>query len=324
MIFKSYELNKINFAKINLYLLYGKNEGFQNEVVKEYFLNNYEGKINKYEENEFINLSDVIIGELLNRSLFDEKKIIIISRVTDKILKYVEEIAEKDLDDIKIIFKSGILEKKSKLRNFFEKNKSLITIPFYEDDTRILTELIYAFLSKNKIKLSRESVNLLVERARGDRKNLKIELDKIYNYSITNQKIDYSTVAKLTNLSENYNVNNLVDSYLAKNKKTLFKILNENYYSDEDCILILRAILNKSKRLLNIIDKYNDSKNLDSVISTIKPPIFWKDKENVKKQVNLWKSNELKNKIYEINEIEVLIKSNSKNSLRVLSDFIIN
>ena len=324
MIFKSYELNKINFAKINLYLLYGKNEGFQNEVVKEYFLNNYEGKINKYEENEFINLSDVIIGELLNRSLFDEKKIIIISRVTDKILKYVEEIAEKDLDDIKIIFKSGILEKKSKLRNFFEKNKSLITIPFYEDDTRILTELIYAFLSKNKIKLSRESVNLLVERARGDRKNLKIELDKIYNYSITNQKIDYSTVAKLTNLSENYNVNNLVDSYLAKNKKTLFKILNENYYSDEDCILILRAILNKSKRLLNIIDKYNDSKNLDSVISTIKPPIFWKDKENVKKQVNSWKSNELKNKIYEINEIEVLIKSNSKNSLRVLSDFIIN
>ena len=324
MIFKSYELNKINFAKINLYLLYGKNEGFQNEVVKEYFLKNYEGKINKYEENEFINLSDVIIGELLNRSLFDEKKIIIISRVTDKILKYVEEIAEKDLDDIKIIFKSGILEKKSKLRNFFEKNKSLITIPFYEDDTRILTELIYAFLSKNKIKLSRESVNLLVERASGDRKNLKIELDKIYNYSITNQKIDYSTVAKLTNLSENYNVNNLVDSYLAKNKKTLFKILNENYYSDEDCILILRAILNKSKRLLNIIDKYNDSKNLDSVISTIKPPIFWKDKENVKKQVNLWKSNELKNKIYEINEIEVLIKSNSKNSLRVLSDFIIN
>ena len=324
MIFKSYELNKINFAKINLYLLYGKNEGFQNEVVKEYFLKNYEGKINKYEENEFINLSDVIIGELLNRSLFDEKKIIIISRVTDKILKYVEEIAEKDLDDIKIIFKSGILEKKSKLRNFFEKNKSLITIPFYEDDTRILTELIYAFLSKNKIKLSRESVNLLVERASGDRKNLKIELDKIYNYSITNQKIDYSTVAKLTNLYENYNVNNLVDSYLAKNKKTLFKILNENYYSDEDCILILRTILNKSKRLLNIIDKYNDSKNLDSVISTIKPPIFWKDKENVKKQVNSWKSNELKNKIYEINEIEVLIKSNSKNSLRVLSDFIIN
>ena len=324
MIFKSYELNKINFAKINLYLLYGKNEGFQNEVVEKYFLNNFEGKINKYEENEFINLSDVIIGELLNRSLFDEKKIIIISRVTDKILKYVEEIAEKDLDDIKIIFKSGILEKKSKLRNFFEKNKSLITIPFYEDDTRILTELIYAFLSKNKIKLSRESVNLLVERASGDRKNLKIELDKIYNYSITNQKIDYSTVAKLTNLSENYNVNNLVDSYLAKNKKTLFKILNENYYSDEDCILILRTILNKSKRLLNIIDKYNDSKNLDSVISTIKPPIFWKDKENVKKQVNSWKSNELKNKIYEINEIEVLIKSNSKNSLRVLSDFIIN
>ena len=324
MIFKNYELNKKNFEKINLYLLYGKNEGFQNEVVEKYFLNNFDGKINKYEENEFINLSDVIIGELLNRSLFDEKKIIIISRVTDKILKYVEEIAEKDFDDIKIIFKSGILEKKSKLRNFFEKNKSLITIPFYEDDTRILTELIYAFLSKNKIKLSRESVNLLVERASGDRKNLKIELDKIYNYSITNQKIDYSTVAKLTNLSENYNVNNLVDSYLAKNKKTLFKIINENYYSDEDCILILRTILNKSKRLLNIIDKYNDSKNLDSVISTIKPPIFWKDKENVKKQVNSWKSNELKNKIYEINEIETLIKSNSKNSLRVLSDFIIN
>ena len=252
------------------------------------------------------------------------KKIIIVSRVTDKLFKYVEELIEKEIKDTKIIFKAGLLEKKSKLRNLFEKNKKLISIPFYEDDSKVLTSLIVEFLNKNKIKLSRESINLLIERSSGDRQNVKIELEKILQYSFSNKKIDYEIVSKLTNLSENYSVNILVDSYLSKNKKSLFKILNENNYSNEDCILILRSILSKSKKLLNLIEKYNETQNLENVISTAKPPIFWKDKDNVKKQIVSWKIDELKNKIYEINDIETIIKINSKNSLNLLSNFIVN
>ena len=131
-------------------------------------------------------------------------------------------------------------------------------------------------------------------------------------------------VQKLTNLNENYGVNELADNYLEKNKRNIAKILNENKYSDEDCILILRTVLSKSKRLINIIKKYNETKNLDEVISNTRPPIFWKDKDSVKKQVNSWKINDLKEKIYQINEVETLTKNNSKNSLNVVSDFIVN
>ena len=324
MILKNFELNKLDFDKFNLLLLHGKNEGLQNDIIENYFLKNFIGQINKYDENNFINLTDVIISELLNRSLFEEKKIIIVSRVTDKLFKYVEELIEKEIKDTKIIFKAGLLEKKSKLRNLFEKNKKLISIPFYEDDSKVLTSLIVEFLNKNKIKLSRESINLLIERSSGDRQNVKIELEKILQYSFSNKKIDYEIVSKLTNLSENYSVNILADSYLSKNKKSLFKILNENNYSNEDCILILRSILSKSKKLLNLIEKYNETQNLENVISTAKPPIFWKDKDNVKKQIVSWKIDELKNKIYEINDIETIIKINSKNSLNLLSNFIVN
>ena len=104
----------------------------------------------------------------------------------------------------------------------------------------------------------------------------------------------------------------------------VIKILNENNSSDDDCILILRTILNKSKRLLNILENYKKNENLDDVISKTKPPIFWKDKEIVKKQVNSWKLKDLKTKMYQINEVETLVKSNSKNSLNLVSDFIVN
>ena len=324
MILKVFELNKLNLDKYNIYLLYGKNEGRKNEIIKSIFFKNFNGEVIKYDENEFLSNSTEILSEILNKSLFEEKKIFIISRATDKILKVTDEILKKNPSDIKLIIKSGILEKKSKLRNLFEKNIKLVTIPFYEDDDKNLLSIINNFLKEHKITLSRESINLLINRARGDRGNLNIELEKIHNYSLSNKNIKFKNVQTLTNLAENYNVTELADNYLNKNRKNISRILNENTYSAEDCILILRTISNKSKRLLNIIDVYQRTKNIEGDMSTIKPPIFWKEKEIVKKQVITWKKNELENKIYKINDIECLIKSNSGNSLNLLSDFIIN
>ena len=249
---------------------------------------------------------------------------IIISRVSDKITKLIKELLDEKLEDVKIILKTGILEKKSKLRSLFEKDKQLVTIPFYDDDTRALTSLILEFSNKNKIKLSRESINLLISRAGGNRENLRMELEKIYNFSLSNKNINFENIQKLSNLVENYSVNELADSCLSKNKKGISKIINENNYSNEDCVLILRSLLSKSKRLIGIIERYKENKNLDQVISNTKPPIFWKDKQILKIQVNNWELDDLKNKIYQINEVETLVKNNSKNSLNLLSDFIIN
>ena len=324
MIIKSYEINKIELSKFNFFLFYGKNEGAQTEIINQYFMNNFNGKVSKYDENEFINNYEVIASEILTKSLFEDEKIIIISRTTDKSLKFIQEIINKDPRDINFLLKSGPLEKKSKIRSFFESNKKSIVIPFYEESSKSLNFIIEQFIRKNQIKLSRESINLLIERSSGDRANLKTELEKIYNYSISNKNIDYNIVRKLSNLSENYAVSEIAESFLSKNKKKISKILNENIYSDDDCILILRTIANKSKRLLNIIEENNNSNNIDKVISSFKPPIFWKEKEIVKNQAKTWKIKDLRSKIYEINNLELILKSNSKNSLNILSDFIIN
>tara|TARA_B100001248_G_scaffold17027_2_gene11307 strand:- start:364 stop:1341 length:978 start_codon:yes stop_codon:yes gene_type:complete len=324
MIKKYFDLKKTNLSNFNLFLFYGKNDGLQNEVINDTFTSNFKGSVNKYDETEFINNYETLASELLTSSLFEKEKIIIISRTSDKILKFIDEILDKGIKEIKIIFKSSELEKRSKIRNFFEKRKDLIIVPFYEDNSSTLSSIVIKFLNENNINMSRESINLLVDRAYGNRKILKTELDKILNYSFTKKKIDLRAVQKLTNLNENYGVNELADNYLEKNKKNIAKILNENIYSDEDCILILRTVLSKSKRLINIIKKYNETKNLDEVIANNKPPIFWKDKDSVKRQANSWKINDLKEKIYQINEVETLIKKNSKNSLNLVSDFIVN
>ena len=324
MIVKSYEVSKIDIYKYNFYLIYGRNEGLQKNIINECFLKNSKTQVILYEETEFISKSEVITEEMLSESLFGSEKVIIVSRVSGKILDKIQEITNRNIGNTKVILKSSSLDKKSKLRNFFEKEKELIIIPVYEDKKRDLFEIVNKFLTENKIKTSREAVNLLIDRASGDRENLNIELEKILNYSLTNKLIDIKTIEKLTNLATNYEVNELVENYLSKNSKNVSKILNENNYSNEDCILILRTILVKSKRLLNIIEKNNVIKNIDEVISNAKPPIFWKEKENVKLQVNNWKIEDLKKKIYQINEVETLIKKNSQNSLNLISDFIIN
>ena len=324
MILKSYSLNITDITNYSIFLLYGKNYGLKEEIIDKYFVKNFQGDISKYDETDFTKNFDTIFSEILNKSLFEDEKLIIISRTTDKIIKIIDQLSSKKLDNVKFILKSGNLDKKSKLRNTFEKSKNFATIAFYEDKEIDLYNIILKFLNENKIKLSRESINLLVGRASGDRQNLKSELDKIINYASSNKELEYETIKKLTNLSENYNVGELADQFLSKNSRKISKILNENNYSDEDCILIIRTILIKSKRLLEIIEKNIKLKNIDFVINNIKPPIFWKDKEIVKKQVKAWDLEDLKSKVYEINEMEALIKNNSKNSLNILSDFIIN
>ena len=324
MIVKHFELKKFNKKSYNLILLHGKNEGLQKEVLSENFISSFDGIVNKYDESDFIYNFETILSEILNKSLFDDSKIIIVSRVSDKILKNIEKIIEKNLVDVKIILKSGVLEKKSKLRNFFEKSKILISVPFYDDNLQTLANLANEFLRKHKIKISRESLNLLVNRSSGSRDHLKLELEKILYYSLSEKNIDFEIIQKLSNLAESHNVSELAENYLAKNQKNVARILNENNYSNEDCILIIRTILNKSKRLLNIVDSYENNKNLDEVISSVRPPIFWKDKDMVKKQATTWKLDDLKKNIYKINEIEAILKTNSQNSLNLISDFIVN
>ena len=324
MIIKSFELDKIKSKKTNLILIYGSNQGYKNQIIKEVFTNLFKGEILKFDENEILNNQEEFISNLMNKSLFENEKLIIISRASDKILRFINEIIERNIEEIKIIINSDNLEKKSKLRNLFEKEKELMCIPFYEDNDKNLSTIAQNFFRQKNIKVSQQTINLLVGRSRGDRGNLNNELNKIENLSITKKNIDVEDILKLTNLSENYSIFELAENYLAKNKKQVSKILNENNFANEECILILRTILNRSKRLLKLKENQNQTGNIDLTISSFKPPIFWKEKDVVKKQIQSWSEDEVKKMIYKMNELEILVKKNSNNSLNFVSDFVSN
>ena len=324
MIIKSFEIDKIKLTKNNLILLYGSNQGHKNQIIHELFVKVFNGQISRLDESEILNNYEEFISSLINKSLFEDHKLIIISRTSEKIIKLVNEILERNVENIKIILNSDNLEKKSKLRALFEKEKNLTCIPFYEDNEKNLSSLAQTFFRNKKIKVSQEIINVLVGRSRGDRANLFNELNKIEILSITKKNIDLDDILKLTNLSENYSVFELVENYLAKNKRQVSKILNENNFANEECILILRTILNRSKRLLKLKESENETGNIDLTISSFKPPIFWKEKDLVKKQIQSWSRNEVKKIIYRVNDLEILIKKNSSNSLNFVSDFVSN
>ncbi len=324
MIIKLFELRKNKKIKTSLNLIYGNNIGQKKQIINDYFISDFEGKVINYDEDYIINNTNDFISNILNQSLFEKEKILIINRATDKILKIILDIMEKDVKEIKIILESGILEKKSKIRGLFEKDKNLTCIPVYEDDNKSLGFIVQDFLKKNNIKFSQEITNVLIDRAKGDREYLKNELLKLESLLITKKNIDIEDIKKLTNLADNYSVFELTDNYLAKNLKKVSHILNENNYNSEDCILILRTILNKSKRLLKLKNQLNKNKNLDSVLSSFRPPIFWKEKEIVKKQMQSRSDDEVKKIIYKINDLERIVKKNSTNSLNFVSDFVLN
>ena len=323
MIFKAFEISKINLSKYNLYLFYGENEGYKNEIIKNKFEILYTNQIYKYDEKEILENKNEFFNSILTKSFFEDKKLIIISRTSDKILNIIEIILEKNIEDIKIIINSGILDKRSKIRTFFEKNKYTICMPLYADNNQTLGSITNNFFKEKKIPISQEIINLIVNRSRGDRQNLNNELNKIENYILNKKKIDINEILKLTNLAENYDISELTDNCLAKNSSKTINILNENNFATEDCILIIRTLLIKAKRIFKIQTEINKNKKIDEIISTYKPPIFWKDKEIVKKQIRSWSLKNIENLIYKINEIELLIKTNSTNSISILSDFII-
>ncbi|MDB2710073.1 DNA polymerase III subunit delta, partial [Candidatus Pelagibacter bacterium] len=250
--------------------------------------------------------------------------LIIINRTTDKIKTIIEKLMEKNLEDIQIILNSKNLEKKSSLRKLFEKEKSIVCIPFYEDNSQTLNSIISLFFRNKKIPISQQLINVLVERSRGDRKNLNNELEKIENFSLNKKNLNIQEIIKLTNLADNYSASELVDHSLAKNTRKTVTILGENNYSDEDNIIIIRTLLAKLKRLVKIYDLIDEKNNIEQAISTCKPPIFWKDKPLVTQQIRSWKKDGLEQLIYKTNEIELLVKKNSVLAKNILADFIIN
>jgi DNA polymerase-3 subunit delta len=321
MILKSYEIKKIDLKKNRFILFYGKNEGYKNEAIK--FLIQNKNEILKYDEKEILENQENFFENIFSKSLFGDEKIIIIKRASNKIFEIINEINNKDVDDLFIIVNAENLEKKSKLRSFFEKDKKLVCIPFYPDNEQVLSKLAYDFLKEKKISMSPLNVNTIVNKCNGDRETLINELQKIEYFVKKGKKITSENLQKLTNLSENHSISELIDNCLAKNKKKTISILNENNFSNEDCIIITRSFIVKAKKLLTLTKTFEINNNIDFTISSAKPPIFWKEKEITKQQIYKWKPKYIKKLIYSLSEIELQIKKNINNSINLITDFIL-
>ena len=323
MIIKNYEIGKVNFLKKNFTLVYGLNEGHKKEIIKEITEKIKSDNINKYEEKDVINNPEDFYNSVLSKSFFEKEKIIIIDRSSDKIIPIINEIFLKGIEDVYFILNSSVLDKKSKLRTLFEKEKDFVCIAFYQDSDQILLKLTVDYFKDKKISISHELINQIVKKCQGDRQNLKNELQKIESFVKKGKKINSENISKLINLSENHSVTELVDNCLSKNKIKTINILNESNFNNDDCILIIRVFLNKSKRLLKLIKEFEINKNLDLTIASSKPPIFWKDKEITKQQIREWSLVNIKNLIYNLNNLELKLKKNFNNSIYIITDFLI-
>ena len=321
MIIKTFEINKKKFDKENFFLIYGENEGHKNEIIK-FLEKKFNRNIEKYDEAQIISNNEFFYEKMFNRSLFEKEKIVIINRCSDKIYEIIENIIEKKNSDVKVILNANVLEKKSKLRYLFEKSRELVIVPTYKDNSVTLADIAKKFFNNYKISISQETINLLVNRCNGDRGHLKSELDKIFIYIHGKKSINLEEIYKLTNLGENFNINELVDTALSKNSQKTSDIINESNYKSDDGILILRTFLQKAKRLLNLYEKLNENSSLDGLVDNYKPPIFWKDKPIVKRQLENWSKSKIENLVININKTEIFLKKNSSVSLMLVFNFI--
>ncbi len=323
MIIKHFNLKKGIKKEIKFYLFYGKNIGLIEDLINDILKPIFSKNIFYYDETEVLSNLERFKENINNNSFFEDDKLIIINRATDKLLTIIQELSEQKIEKLNIIIKSGILEKKSKLRNFFEKNVKTIVVPVYEDDHQSLMIIAQNFFKEKNIRITPENINFIIKRCKGNRISLKNELEKIENYSQKKKTIGAEEILKLTNSAEDYSISELTDQCLAKNKTRTINILNENTPSTENNILILKTFLYKLKRLKKIKEEIGIKKNQEQVISSFKPPIFWKDKEIIKQQLKNLSLNEINIFIKKVNNLELTIKKNSQISNQIINNFIL-
>ena len=324
MIIKAQNVDKIEINSENILLFYGLNQGLKQEKIDQVLSKNKDRELFKYDESQIINDESNFYDNFLSKSLFGDKKILIINRATDKIFKIIDDLKNKINQDILLILNSDNLDKKSKLRNLFEKDKKLKCVAFYPDTLGALNILTSNFFKENKVNISQSDINLILSKCNGDRGILKNELNKIEYFIKNKKKITTQDIIKLTNLIENHQITELVDNCLAKNQFKTKQILNENNFGTEDSIIIARTFIQRLKRLLILSNNYIINKNLEKTISDAKPPIFWKDKDIVKQQIIKWKINEVKKLLYYLTDLELQIKKNLSNSVNIIIDFVLH
>ena len=327
MILKSYEIEKnvLKIIKNNFFLIYGENNGLKKDV-KELIKTTIKEKNPNTEnlsfyEDEIIKNEEQFYNSIYSGSLFGEKKIITIIISTEKIFKIIENILNKYPKDIYFLIIGELLEKKSKLRSFFEKNNHTLCVPCYLDSAKDLENIAINELKKNNTNLSKQIINLLVEQSNYDRNNLRNELNKIILFASNKKNLELEEIKSIINFSGEYKSETFINECLCGNIIQFKKILSEIYTNTINQVLVFRILNSKINRLINMKKDEEKYRNLDNLLNSSKPPIFWKEKPLVKKQLNIWNYKDLKKISFQINDVEILCKKNPQISKIVFLKF---
>ena len=309
MIYKSYLIeNNLSSIKENLILFYGENLGLKNDLknkIKDFNTNALIINLNQEEiladENKFFN-------ELFNKSLFEDTKIFFINQTNDKILELIKDIDGKG-DAPKIFLFSELLDKRSKLRSYFEKSNTVGIVPCYADNEISLKKIILGKLV-GYTGLSGQNLNMIIENCGLDRSKLNNELDKISTF-FENKIIDTNKLEILLNLKVNDSFDLLKDQALLGDKTKTNKLISNTIFENEKNIFYLNLINQRLIKLLEVAEITKEG-NIDNAISKIKPPIFWKDKAIFSLQARKWDRKKVKKMLNQTYNIEIKMKSSSQ------------
>jgi DNA polymerase III subunit delta len=308
MIYKSYLIEQnINLLDKNLFLFYGENLGLKNELKDKIKFQNTNAEIINLSQDDIINNIDNFFNEILNISLFDEKKIYFINQVNDKILDTIK-IIEPKIDSQKFYLISESLDKRSKIRNYFEKSNNCGVVACYIDNEISFKKIIIERL-KNYKGLTTENINLISNKCNLNRDKLNNELDKIYTFFLE-KNIDRNKLEILLDNKINNDFSLLKDEAFNGNRIETNKLLSDTIIDSEKNILYLN-IINQRLLKLNEIFKLIGQTSLEKAIDMLKPPIFWKDKPAFLKQAKKWNMNKIKKILNKTYSLELEIKSNS-------------
>ena len=313
MIYKSFIVEEnINLLEDNLSLIYGENLGLINDIKKKIIEKNSKTTILRLYQNDILSNKNLFLNEIFSISLFEEKKIIFINDATDKILNILTSNLD-NLNNNKIYLFAGMLEKKSKLRNFFENENNVSIVPCYKDNDHTLKNVILKSLKEYK-GLNNFNLNMILEHSNYDRTKVKNEISKIKNF-FTDKLINNKDLEKLLNFHENTDFENVRDASISGNKIKTNKLLSSTLFEDEKISLYLGSINQRFKRLLEIIEM---NIAFEKAIESLKPPIFWKDKPTIIMQAKIWNIKNI-NKIFSLTyDLELKIKSSTISNKKLI------
>tara|TARA_Y100000591_G_C21733843_1_gene645568 strand:+ start:76 stop:1065 length:990 start_codon:yes stop_codon:yes gene_type:complete len=308
MIYKSYLIEKeVSLIKENMTLIYGENIGIQDEIKRKIKSTYKDAEILLYNQEEILKKPSTLITEISNVSLFEKEKIILVDQVNDKITNILEELSNL-VNEQKIYFFTQILDKKSKLRNYFEKSKGCAIVPCYIDNEQTLRKIILEKLKDFK-GLNTENINLIVQNVNLDRSKLYNELDKITTF-FENKTIDIKNLEKVLNIRVNEDINLIRDAALMGDKIKTNRLLSDTIFDTDKNIFYLNVFSQRLDRLKEI-SKLDTNMSDDQKVSMIKPQIFWKDKPNFITQTKKWNGEKIRKKLKEIYDLEINFKSNN-------------